>query len=300
MKILITGGTGFIGRKLCHYLQERHHQLTILTRRPLQIKSLCGDSVTAITDIAHLSETDAFDAIINLAGEGIADKRWSEARKQKLLDSRIGVTRQIIEFCAKAQVKPKVLLSGSAIGFYGDSGDQVLDEESTSREDFAHQLCADWEAVALEAESLGVRVCLLRTGLVLGSDGGFLMKMLPTFRLGLGCMLGEGKQWMSWIHRDDHVAIMNKLLFDESLSGVFNLTAPEPVTHKDFCQQLAKVLMRPFFLKMPEAPLRFLLGEMADLLLSSQRVLPTRIQQAGYVFKYNQLESALKNVTRTS
>ena len=296
MKILMTGGTGFIGKKLCHFLLGKNHQLTVLSRHPEKVSSLCGESVTAIRSLEQLTASDSFDAVINLAGEGIADARWSKTRKQKLLDSRINTTKQLISYIERADHKPGVLISGSAVGYYGNSGSKRLNEESQPHDDFSHQLCAQWESVALEAEKSGVRVCIVRTGLVIGNDGGFLKRMLLPFKLGLGGPIGNGKQWMSWIHRTDFIAIIDKLLKSATLRGVFNATAPEPVTNSEFSKTLGQVLNRPAFIPIPALVLKILLGEMAELLLGGQRALPTRIEQTGFEFKFKTLSKALDDV----
>jgi len=296
MKILITGGTGFIGKKLCHFLLDKGHQLTVLSRTPEKIPSLCGESVQAIGSIDQLTASDAFEAIINLAGEGIADSRWSKARKRVLLDSRINTTKQLIRYIERAETKPEVLISSSAIGYYGNRGAIKVNEESAGHEEFSHYLCAKWEATALEAKKSNVRVCIIRTGLVIGDKGGFLKRMLMPFKLGLGGAMGDGKQWMSWIHCTDLIAIIDKLLELKVLHGVFNATAPEPVTNLEFSQTLGKILNRPTFLPVPAIVLKILLGEMSDLLLGGQRVMPERLEKAGFEFKFKSLELALKDV----
>jgi uncharacterized protein (TIGR01777 family) len=296
MKILVTGGTGFIGKTLCRFLQDNNHQLTVLSRRPNKVASLCGESVQAIHKLEQLTSSDTFDAIINLAGEGVADARWSKARKQVLLDSRINITKQLITYIETADKKPEVLISGSAVGFYGNRGDIKVNEESLGHVEFSHQLCAEWETAALEAERLGVRVCVIRTGLVIGDNGGFLKRMLLPFKLGLGGSMGNGKQWMSWIHRSDYIAILDKLIETRVLHGVFNATAPKPVTNAEFSQTLGKVLNRPAILPIPAIVLKMLLGEMSELLLGGQRVLPDHIEKAGFEFKFKTLEQALADV----
>lgn len=192
MKILITGGTGFIGKNLCFFLLDKKHELTVLSRNPKKVASLCGKSVRAINNINQLAAPDTFDAIINLAGEGIADVRWTSKRKQQLLDSRIGTTKQLIAYIDRADKKPDVLISGSAVGYYGNHGAIKLSESSSAHEGFSHELCEKWEAVAQQAEDYGVRVCIIRTGLVTGHDGGFLKRLLPPFKLGLGGVMGDG------------------------------------------------------------------------------------------------------------
>jgi len=297
MKILITGGTGFIGKKLCHFLLGKDHQLTVLSRKPEKVSTLCGESVESIKNLDQLTASDTFDAIINLAGEGIADARWTDIRKQQLLDSRIKITEQLISYIKKATNKPKVLISGSAIGYYGDKGSTVLTEESLPHEEFSHHLCALWETTAFEAEKLGVRTCVIRTALVLGDDGGFLKRMLLPFKLGLGGPMGDGKQWMSWIHRTDLIAIIEKLLESPTLDGVFNASSPGPVTNKEFSKTLGEVLNRPAIIPVPAFVLKILLGEMSMLLLGGQRVMPDRLEKAGFEFKFKALSHALSNVT---
>lgn len=298
MNILITGGTGFIGKPLCASLLKHGHLLTVLSRRPELVLKLCGDTVNAVDSLGTLTAEMHFDAIINLAGEGIADKRWSKQRKQQLLDSRIQTTNQMIAFISRAKQKPSVLVSGSAIGFYGDKGDELLTENShiTTSDDFAHQLCVEWEQAALKATDDGVRVCLLRTGLVVGNDGGFLQRMLTPFKLGLGGRIGDGQQWMSGVHRNDLIGMIDMLLTASDLNGVFNATAPNPVTNHAFTQTLAKVLKRPAVLTVPAIVLKLAMGEMASLLLGGQRVIPRRFLDHGYQFQFEHLESALSEV----
>ena len=296
MKILITGGTGFIGKKLCHFLVAKNHHLTVLSRTPEKVSSICGESVEAIKNIEKLTASDSFDAIINLAGEGIVDARWSETRKQQLLDSRINTTKQLIAYIEKANHKPKVLISGSATGYYGNRGSVALTEESQSHEEFSHHLCALWESTALEAKKLGIRTCIIRISLVIGDDGGFLKRMLPLFKLGLGGPIGNGEQWMSWIHRTDLITIIEKLLESNSLQGIFNASSPKPVTNKEFSSTLGQVLNRPTVLPVPAFVLKLLLGEMAGLLLGGQRVLPRRLERAGFEFQFKSLKKALSDV----
>jgi hypothetical protein len=302
MNILITGGTGFIGQALCKQLLESGHSLTILSRDAGKASSLFDQSIKAIGDMAELDESTTVDAIINLAGAPIADSRWSDKRKKYLTDSRIGTTEKLLTYINNARIKPKVLISGSAIGFYGDQADKILDERSGCKDDFAHQLCAEWERAACKATEHDVRVCLLRTGLVIGSkinnSGGFLQRMLLPFKLCLGGRIGDGKQWMSWVHRDDLVAMIEMLLNADELSGVFNGTAPNPVTNQSFTDTLAKVLQRPAVLPLPAFLLKSAMGEMASLLLGGQRVIPKRFVDEGYHFKFTSLEQALKDVIR--
>jgi uncharacterized protein (TIGR01777 family) len=297
MNILITGGTGFIGRKLCQSLTNKGHDLSVLSRKPEKVPLLCGRQVRAIDNLDKLSETDCFDAIINLAGEGIVNARWSKKRKQILIDSRINITEQLTAFINRAQQKPSVLISGSAVGYYGNQGSILLTEQSKAiDDDFPHQLCTLWETSAQKAGNLGVRVCILRAGLVIGNDGGFLAKMLPAFKLGIGGRIGNGQQWMSWIHRSDLVQIIEKMLNSTIMQGVYNGTAPTPVTNQEFTKCLANQLHRPAIVPAPAFMLSLLLGEMANLLLGGQRAIPARLQEINFHFQFKTLDEALNDV----
>jgi uncharacterized protein (TIGR01777 family) len=293
MKILITGGTGLIGRKLCKALLAKGHEITVLSRKPDTVATKCGATVKAIATLNEWQADISFDAVINLAGEPIVDARWTEKRKQTLWQSRVNLTETLLQHIANAKQKPTVLLSGSAVGFYGDGGDTILEESRLPATDFAGQLCSAWESVAQTANTFGVRVCLLRTGLVLDGSGGLLGKMLLPFKLGLAARLGDGQQWMSWIHIDDYVAILLLLLENQQAAGAYNMTAPEPVTNNEFTQTLARQLNRPALFVTPAWLLKLLLGEMSILLLGGQRALPTKIQALGYRFTYATFETAL-------
>lgn len=296
MKILITGGTGFIGRSLINFLLTQAHQITVLSRDPEKVQSLFTNGVTPLNDLQALAPDQHFDIIINLAGAPIFDKRWSAQRKQIIRDSRINLTEQLIQVIATMQQKPELLISGSAIGYYGDQGATELTEQSKCRPDFSQQLCADWEQAALVAESYGVRVCLIRTGLVLGAKGGILQRMLLPFKLGLGGQLGNGQQWMSWIHLNDWIAIAETMINDQRMTGAYNATAIKPVTNQEFTKTLAKVLSRPACLPLPAFALTTLLGEMSGLVLGSQRVLPQRLVKQGFEFQFSQLDQALAEI----
>lgn len=295
MRILLTGGTGFIGRALCRRLLADRHELLVYSRRPERVPQLCGETVVGFDDWSYLDGV-AVDAVINLAGEGIADRRWSEARKQRLRSSRIDLTRTLVDWMAASSQPPQVLISVSAIGWYGDQGALELDEASAPVPDFAHELCRDWEREALRAQTYGVRVCILRSGVVLGREGGMLARVLPPFRMGLGGRLGDGSQWLSWISREDFIGIVLYVLARPELAGIFNATAPTPVTNADFTSALACALHRPALLPMPATLLRLLFGEMAQLLLGGQRVLPKRILGAGYQFSHMTLDAALQHL----
>ncbi len=295
MNILITGGTGFIGRIVCQKLAGQGHDLTVLSRNPSRVKSFCGPNISAINSLTELTAERKFDAIINLAGEPIADARWTPARKKILRESRIGVTNELIEFISRTQIKPEVLVSGSAIGYYGNQGDVSLNEHSGFVDDFSHRLCAEWEQSAQRAADFGIRVCILRTGLVIGPEGGFVQRMVTPFRLGLGGRIGNGRQWMSWIHRNDLVAMIDTMLHSEGANGIYNGTAPNPVTNREFTATLAKILNRPAIIPVPTLALKVILGEMSELLLGGQKVLPNRWAAENYNFRFKTLDSALKD-----
>jgi uncharacterized protein (TIGR01777 family) len=270
--------------------------LTVLSRNPDTVPAKCGANVKAMASLDEWQSDHTFDAVINLAGAPIIDARWTEQRKQALLDSRITLTENLVRHIAAAQHKPGVLLSGSAVGYYGNRGNAALDESADAGTDFPARLCKDWEAAALVAEASGVRVCLLRAGLVLSRQGGLLGRMVFPFRLGLGARLGNGKQWMSWIHMDDYLAILLRLLRDERASGPYNMTAPQPATNREFTATLAKALHRPAPFIMTSWFLKFIMGERASLLLEGQKVLPQKIESAGYRFAFAELANALKDL----
>jgi len=294
MRILMTGGTGFLGRALCAALVRADHEVTVLSRTPSGVAGLCGTAVKGFASLDDWTPDIVFDAVINLAGAPILDARWSASRKRLLRDSRIALTDALVRRIAACDRKPAVLLSGSAVGFYGDCGDLALDEHALAGSDFAARLCADWETAARRASAFGVRVCLLRTGLVLHPSDGILGRMLLPFRLGLGGRLGQGSQWMSWIHRDDWTALALRLLADDAAQGAFNLTAPAPATNATFTRLLGHAVHRPEPFSMPAFLLRALLGERAQMLLASQRALPRKAESLNVSFAYPELDGALR------
>jgi uncharacterized protein len=297
MNILITGGTGFLGTALIQsLLSSDQHQITVFSRSAKTVKQKFANEVVAVTDFDALTEHPPFDAVINLAGAPIFGKRWTDERKQVMRDSRIALTDQLISALGKMQRVPKVFISGSAIGIYGDQGDMILTENSQGKNDFSQQLCADWEASALKAEQLGARVCLIRTGLVIGNNGGLLQRMLLPYKLYLGGPIGNGKQWMSWIHLKDWVSIATTLLHDSTMKGAYNATAPNPVMNADFSASLAKALHRIAIIPAPAIALKLILGEMAELILGSQRVIPERLTAKGYKFSFTDLDTALLDI----
>lgn len=295
MNIMITGGTGFIGRALCNQLLDQGHTLYVVSRRPDQVNGIIGRPVNAASDPLQWLD-QPIDVMINLAGAPIADARWSDARKEELLQSRLRPTRQLVRFAKEASHKPKVLISGSAIGFYGAHGDDEVTEASESHDEFAHRLCMEWESEAMAAEQSGVRVCLLRTGLVLGPDGGMLARLLTPFKMGLGGRLGSGQHYMPWVHRDDLIAAILFLMERDDLEGAFNGTAPTPVRNATFSRVLAGVLHRPLLMPVPACVLKLALGELSQMLLTGARVVPHRLQDAGFEFRYQTLKPALEQI----
>jgi uncharacterized protein (TIGR01777 family) len=295
MNILITGGTGFIGKALCQQLLNMGHTPYVISRRPDQVSSIVGHTINAAKDPFAWLDLP-MDAVVNLAGAPIADARWSHERKDLLLNSRLGPTRQLINYIDQASHKPRVLISGSAIGIYGAHQDDVVTEAAHCHDEFTHQLCLAWEAEAMGADVHGVRVCILRTGIVLGADGGILARLLPPFKMGLGGRLGSGKHYMPWIHREDLLSIILFLIRRDDLSGAFNGTAPTPVRNDTFSRILAGVLRRPLLMPLPAFALRLTLGEMSNVLLTGAKVVPNRLQEGGFEFKYNTLRPALQQI----
>lgn len=300
MKIVIAGGTGFIGAALIRSLQTRGHTVVLLTRA--SGKALArSETVVWQPDAsprprpALVAAINGADAVVNLAGEPIAGKRWTKAQKARLRSSRIDTTRTIVQAIADAQHKPRLLLNASAVGYYGPRGDEEVTEPEPPGKDFLSGLCREWEAEALRAEAHGVAVARLRTGIVLGKGGGALAKMIPPFKLFVGGPLGSGLQWMPWIHLDDEVGLIEHLLAAGD-GGAVNATAPEPVRMKEFCATLGKALGRPSWAPVPAFVLRLAFGEMADVLLTGQRAVPAEAQRRGYAFRFPTLPEALRDI----
>ncbi|MGO2392629.1 MAG: TIGR01777 family oxidoreductase [Halomonas sp.] len=296
MRVLITGGSGFVGQRLCQQLIEQGHEVQVVSRHPHKVRQRLPSGCD-IRDSAQAFIQSPPDAMINLAGEPIAAKRWSDEQKAKLINSRKAATQQLVALCeqlqANGQPLPKVMVSGSAMGYYGDQGNREVSEDTVPNEEFAHRLCQQWEAAAQPIEALGVRLAIVRIGLVLETGGGSLQKMLPPFKLGLGGRFGSGEQFMPWIHRDDLVAALLFLVHQNNLSGAFNASAPHPVTNAVFTKTLAKQLNRPAIFPVPAFVLKAGFGEMSRLLLTGADMRPERLEAAGFTFQYPTLDKAL-------
>tara|TARA_R110001599_G_scaffold301415_1_gene507021 strand:- start:5235 stop:6143 length:909 start_codon:yes stop_codon:yes gene_type:complete len=300
MNILITGGTGLIGQALIQELIQLEHHILLFTRdKSVAIHHFSIPTPHLETIVDNLDDIDfnKLDAIINLAGEPIVNKRWTEKQKLVLCESRWQLTAKLADKILAADAPPSVFISGSAIGIYGRQGERYVDESFDDfYPEFSSTLCKEWEIIALKAQTDKTRVCLLRTGIVLAEKSGALAKMLPAFRLGLGGPIGNGHQVMSWIHIQDMVNMIVFLLNNAELSGPFNATAPNPVNNKVFSKTLANELHRPCIFKVPEFVLKLVMGEMSDLLIYGQHVYPKRLLDAGFRFRYPDLNQALKNV----
>lgn len=298
MKILLTGGTGLIGRALCRRWAADGHQLIVWSRRPQAVPALCSGA-RGVAKLEEIDDFDAPDAVVNLAGAPIADRPWSAARKKLLWDSRVTLTRELVQWLGSLPLPPQVLLSGSAAGWYGDRGDDPIDESDVaggSPVDFGSRLCAAWEDEARRAETAQTRVALLRTASVLSAQGGMLARLRLPFRLGLGGRLGSGRQWLPWIHLDDATGLIDFLLKHPDSRGPYNLCAPQPVRNADFTRSLASALHRPACLPVPAWALRLGLGELSGLVLGGQRLLARRAQDAGYRFRFPDLDAALRDL----
>jgi len=295
MRLLVTGGTGFVGSRLVERALATGHQVMVVSRDPERAESRLPAGVTIRDSVAEFAG-DKPQAIVNLAGEPIADRRWSDSQKTRLMESRRHTTREVVALCeqlAQANAAPRVLVSGSAMGYYGDQGEREVTEQTPPHDEFAHRLCEMWEREAKKAEPFGTRVACLRTGLVLDAGGGMLAKMLPAFKLGLGGRIGDGRQCMPWVHREDLVGAIEFLLDNDALNGPFNACAPQPVTNAEFTRTLGRHLHRPARLCVPAPLLKFGLGEMSRLLLTGACMRPRRLLEAGFTFRYETLDEAL-------
>src|SRR6266699_4966592 len=303
MKILVTGSSGLVGTALASALASAGHTVCRLVRPQSAASEGAKEGFAVVWNPATGELGGAgvgADAVVNLAGASIADGRWTTQRKELLRSSRIDTTRALVVALAKMNARPSVLVSASAIGIYGDRGDETLTEESKPGTDFLAGLAQAWEAEALKAEALGIRVVLARFGIILAREGGALPKMMLPFKLGVGGRLGSGKQWMSWVALEDVVEIVRFAINNRELRGAVNVVAPEPVTNAEFAKQLARAMHRPAFFPAPAFGLRLTMGEMADaLLLTSQRVVPGLLTKVGYRFLDPSLGPALKKLSES-
>ena len=301
MNIVVTGGTGFIGQALCATLARAGHKVIVLTRNPKHTLHQRGVSVDQVSwngrDTGAWEQVlDGADAVINLAGASIAESRWIDARKQLITDSRVLTTRLLVGAISHCSSKPGTLISASGIGYYGASDDRRLDEGAPRGHGFLADLCLAWESEALRAAEFGRRVLLLRTGMVLEQDGCALPKMLLPFRLFAGGPIMPGSQWVSWIHRRDHIGLIQWALATASVSGPINAVSPDPVTMNTFCEALGRVMNKPSWLPVPKFALNLLLGELGTVMTTGQRVVPAKAVTGGYTFQYPTLEPALRAV----
>ncbi|MBA6297738.1 TIGR01777 family oxidoreductase [Colwellia sp. MB02u-9] len=294
MNILITGGSGLIGRALIQHLSAE--RIIVLTRNPAKTANILPDNIEFISTLGDI-DFNELDVVINLAGEAIVDKRWSKAQKNTICQSRWKITQKLVEKIQAATNPPHSLISGSAIGFYGRQGALAIDESYQEiHDEFSHKVCQKWEAIAQTAASDKTRVCIIRTGIVLAENGGALQKMLLPFKFGLGGPIASGEQFMSWIHIDDMVAVLLAAVYQTSLTGIINATAPMPVSNQEFSETLSAVLKRPCLFRVPAFVLRALMGESADLVLYGQNVLPSKLLNNNFKFQYPSLEVALKQL----
>ncbi len=303
MQVLLTGGTGFIGSVLCKKLIARGHQVILLTRQQEELKQSL--QVKGITKVEYPYRADSqlpldlierVDGIINMAGEPIFSGRWTEEKKRRILASRVNITRQLADALAKVpNPAEKVLVSASAVGFYGPRGEEIIDEQGAPGDDFLARVCVSWEEAAWAAAEAGARVVLLRTGIVIDRGGGALAKMLPPYKLFVGGPIGSGNQWISWIHREDMTDLYIYALENRELTGAVNATAPNPVTMNQLSKTIGKVLKRPSWFPVPSFLAKIVIGESAQVVVTGQRVIPAKLQQQKYKFRFNTIEQALED-----
>ena len=301
MKLAVTGATGLVGGALCQNLIQAGHQVVALARNPEKAREKLPTVEVVAWDATSghppIDALEGLDAVVHLAGEPVAAGRWTSQRKKMIHESRVAGTRNLVEGLSHCQNPPKVLVSGSAIGYYGTHGDELLEETSHPGNDFLAELCQQWESEAKRATDSGVRVVLVRSGLILAREGGALPRMLPLFKMCVGGPLASGTQWMSWIHIKDELEAIGYAIEHDEIEGPLNLTAPNPVTNEEFSRTLARVLRRPAFFRVPGFVLQLLLGEMAEtLLLKGQRVLPKKLEQSGYQFSFSDLSGAFADL----
>lgn len=296
-RFLVSGGTGFIGSALCRSLLQQGHVVTVLTRQTAKASERFAGKLRCIASCTELTAHDSFDVVVNLAGAPVVGPPWTEARRKVLLASRLGTTQQLLDYVQRCEQKPALWLQASAIGYYGSDSEQTCDEDAPAGQGFAADLCRRWEEQTSQLSALGIRRVVLRFGLVFGRSGGSFPPLALPFRFGLGSVIGSGAQTLAWVHLDDVLGAMAWGVRHTELSGVFNLVAPDPVSYRDFARQLGSVLRRPVFLRVPQFVLRLLLGEMAQMLTHGPRIVPRRLQEAGYQFRFATLDAALRDLT---
>ncbi|MCQ3933095.1 MAG: TIGR01777 family protein [Chloroflexi bacterium] len=299
MRVIITGGTGLIGSALAKSLLADGHEVIVLSRNPGSAKIEPGvriENWTARSGDGWSSLITSDTAIVNLAGAGIGDKRWSEDRKKLILESRVNAGAAVVDAIEKASEKPRVVIQSSAVGYYGTPGDQVLTEDSPAGEDFLADVCKQWEDSTQAVEGMGVRRAIIRSGVVLSMDGGALPRMLLPFKLMVGGPIGDGKHWFPWIHIDDEIKAIRFLIENENAKGVFNVMAPNPLTNGDFTHEVGKVMQKPAVIPVPKLTLQMMFGEMAIMVIDGQRAVPKRLQEHNFEFVYPTVEPALKNL----
>jgi len=299
MRVLITGASGLIGQALQKSLDEKGDEILSASRKePKSTNDIQWDPDTGFAD-EDLARLEGLDVVIHLAGENIAGLRWTDEKKKAIRDSRVHGTRTLIEAFARLEKKPNVFISASAIGFYGDRGDDEMTETSSAGDTFLSEVSKEWESESRRAEDMGIRTVLLRNGIVLSKDGGALATMMTPFKFGVGGVIGSGKQWMSWVSLDDVVAAINFAIENEKMRGAVNVVSPNPVTNEEFTKTLGEVLYRHTFLPLPGFAVNLVFGEMGDaLLIDSTRVAPKRLLDAGFEFEFPELKTALEHAVK--
>ncbi len=299
LHVLVSGATGFIGKRLVWSLLDAGHSVTVLARNPARAWMLFDGKVSVCGDLRELNPDCTFDALINLAGAPVVGLPWSKSRKALLLESRLTTTRELLDFIARASIKPRILISASAVGFYGNRGDSPVTERDPGQAIFVSQLCQAWEQLASQAESCGVRVCTVRLGLVLGWGGAFPLLIAP-YLAGLGARFGDGRQWVSWVHVDDVIAAMAFLMRHPLARGPYNVVAPGALAQCDMARVIAQVYHRPQWIAVPRRIMEGVLGEMAELFTRGQRVSPARLCEAGFKFRFPEFAAALRQVKQSA
>lgn len=301
MRVIVTGGSGLIGRALVDSFMKDGHEVIVLSRNPDAVKNLpkgaCGEKWDGKTVQGWGKFVNSADAIVNLAGATIS-KHWSEERKHEIRESRVNAGKAIVEAVKAAEKKPRVVVQSSAVGYYGPRGAEEIAEDSSAGSDFLANVCKDWEASTAELDSMGIRRAIIRTGVVLDKNGGALPKMVMPVKMFVGGPLGSGKQYFPWIHLHDEVTAIRWLIDNPNASGVYNLSAPKPLTNKEFTQAIGKALGRPTFMPVPAFAMQAMFGEMATLLLDGQREIPVRLMKEGFQFKFTDAEAALRDVLK--